>query len=112
MAGTGHIGTHMGILLYEWNYRYVAPYLLHTATAQSADRERTRASASAAPAGASSKSAGNPPPDEAVKPASRDPFYRSAPTSKPADGRPLRRLEPPPVSRLQDEIPARTAPGP
>ena len=27
MVGTGHIGTHMGILLYEWNLRYVAPYL-------------------------------------------------------------------------------------
>lgn len=28
MADTGHIGMHLGILLYEWNFRYVAPYLL------------------------------------------------------------------------------------
>jgi pimeloyl-ACP methyl ester carboxylesterase len=25
---TGHVGTHYGILLYQWNQQYVAPYLL------------------------------------------------------------------------------------
>ena len=28
MAFSGHVGTHLGILLYTWNKKYVAPYLL------------------------------------------------------------------------------------
>lgn len=84
MADTGHIGMHMGILLYDWNLRYVAPYLAAEPMGLADSDPRTYA-----PEG---------PPAEAAVSRTRPSMLRAASSqpASPADSEPrLRRLVPP-----------------